>query len=74
MSVKLIGPGIVSEESIGLVGDALVEFEEASDLELLEFLAADIDPIPADPIFRQELGEALWELVQSGSLPQPRRH
>ena len=33
--------------------------------ELLEFLAADVDPVPADPVFRERLREELWEMVVS---------
>jgi len=31
--------------------------------ELLDFLAADVDPVPADPAFRERLREELWETV-----------
>ena len=74
-SVKVIGAGGVSGDAIGMIDDALDELEvEVDELELLEFLAAGLDPVPADPVFRQELAESLWELVESGSLPRPRRH
>jgi len=37
---------------------------QASDSqELLDFLAADVDPVPADPAFRERLREELWEMV-----------
>ena len=31
--------------------------------ELLDFLAAGLDPVPVDPAFRERLREELWEMV-----------
>jgi hypothetical protein len=48
------------------VGDASLEFsgsEAIDEGELLEFLASDLDPIPVDPVFREQLREDLWEQV-----------
>lgn len=33
------------------------------DAELLEFLAADVDPVPADPAFRERLRVELWDMI-----------
>jgi hypothetical protein len=46
----------------------------AIDDELEEFLAADRDPIAADPRFRDDLRERLWALVQDGLVTRPRNH
>ena len=40
----------------------------AEEQELLDFLAADIDPVPADPVFRERLREELWSMVVDGRL------
>lgn len=76
MTVKLLGAGNVSEEAIGILGDAAdaVEFAEVDELDLLEFLAADLDPVPADPTFQRELGELLWDMVLDGRVSRPPRH
>ena len=37
---------------------------EATEEELLEFLAADQEPVEADPKFKASLREQLWELVE----------
>lgn len=42
--------------------------------EMLEFLAADLDPIPADPVFRDTLREQLWRLVQQGIATRSKDH
>ena len=44
------------------VGEAVLD-DTAADAELLEFLAADIDPVPADPVFRERLRADLWDMV-----------
>ncbi|MFO0689309.1 MAG: hypothetical protein U0900_11435 [Myxococcota bacterium] len=65
----------MSDDSIGILGEPLEEVHsEVDELELLEFLAADLDPVPADPVFKQELGDHLWEMVRDGRLPRPPRH
>jgi hypothetical protein len=38
---------------------------EISDEELEEFLACDLDPVAADPVFRERLREQLWMIVQN---------
>ncbi len=48
--------------SVGADGAAAMD-DAADDAELLEFLAADLDPVPADPVFRERLREQLWEMV-----------
>ena len=50
------------------------EAEETDELELLEFLAADLDPVPADPAFRRQLSELLWDLVRDGRAARTRDH
>jgi hypothetical protein len=53
-------------------------FEEAdatlADDELLEFLEADADPVPADPEFRERLRERLWGMVKGGVTALPKDH
>ena len=44
-------------------GGAAVLEDGFSDAELMEFMAADVDPVPADPVFRDRLREQLWEMV-----------
>ena len=45
-----------------------------ADDELLEFLEADADPIPADPEFRARLREQLWGMVKNGVTALPKDH
>jgi hypothetical protein len=59
----------LSEQSFG--EEATLEIDEH---ELHEFLAADHDPIPADPVFREELRDQLWALVQDGAITRPKDH
>ena len=33
--------------------------------ELLDFLASDLDPVPADPAFRERLRDELWEILEA---------
>jgi hypothetical protein len=47
---------------------------DVGDAELLEFLATDLDPTPADPLFREELREQCWSLVQDGVTARPKDH
>jgi hypothetical protein len=54
--------------------EAVLVEEEAGHGDLLEFLAADLDPVPADPVFREELREQLWALVQDGTTARPKDH
>ena len=42
--------------------------------ELREFLAADFDPIAADPGFKEHLRERLWTLVQEGATARSKDH
>ena len=75
MTVKVLGAGSVSDDSIGILGDTLGDLGQDVDaLELLEFLAADLDPVPADPVFQKELAELLWEMVSEGRGGRPRNH
>ena len=41
---------------------------EPLDQELAEFLAADLDPVEADPEFKRRLRKQLWDLIQESSL------
>ena len=50
------------------------ETPEIDEHELHEFLAADHDPIPADPVFREELRDQLWALVQDGVITRSKDH
>ncbi len=79
MTIKVLGAGSVSEDSIGILGDpfadAGLESAEAIDeRELLEFLAADLDPVPADPVFRRQLSDLLWDMVRDGRGLRTRDH
>jgi hypothetical protein len=47
---------------------------EIDEDELLDFLAADHDPIPADPVFREQLRDELWALVREGAITRPKDH
>ena len=33
-----------------------------------------IDPVPADPAFREQLAETLWEMVRDGRMARSRNH
>jgi hypothetical protein len=48
--------------------------EEFDEEELLDFLAADLDPVPADPDFRENLREQLWALVRERTTSLPKDH
>jgi len=48
--------------------------QEIDEDELAEFLAADHDPVAADPAFREQLREQLWALVQAGVTTRPKNH
>lgn len=48
--------------------------EEVTEEELLDFLAADLDPVPADPVFREKLREELWEMVSDGQVGRRNDH
>jgi len=39
--------------------------------ELQEFLEADLFPIDADPVFKEQLRERLWKLVRRGIQAEP---
>jgi len=62
-----------SGDSNEAVADALFA-AELGDLELVDFLAGDLDPVSADPVFREELREKLWTLVQDGAVQPPKDH
>lgn len=79
MTVKVLGAGSVSGDSIGILGDPFSDVdqgmaEEIDELELLEFLAADLDPVPADPVFRRQLSDLLWDMVRDGRADRTRGH
>jgi hypothetical protein len=53
--------------------EAILEFNRSfarEERELLDFLAADVDPVPADPVFRERLKDELWEMVRGEGLAQ----
>ena len=62
--VETVGPSACFDEAM----------DEADEGELLDFLAADLDPVPADPEFRERLREGLWALVQDGATSLPKDH
>jgi hypothetical protein len=91
MTVKVLGAGSVSGDSIGILGDPFSDAaadaaansavitgqnadQDVDELELLEFLAADLDPVPADPAFRHRLSDLLWDMVRDGRVTRPRSH
>lgn len=75
MTVKVLGAADVSDDPIGILGEPVDGLRpEVDELELLEFLAADLDPVPADPAFKRELGDRLWEMVRDGRMLRPPRH
>lgn len=75
MTVKVLGAGSVSDDSVGILGDTLGDLgQDVDELELLEFLAADLDPVSADPVFQKQLAELLWEMVREGRGIRPRDH
>jgi len=55
-------------------GASLLADDEATEEELREFLAADFDPIEADPDFKEELREQLWSLIREGGLARRNDH
>lgn len=56
--------GVESLEGVVAIDRASLSEER----ELLDFLAADIDPVPVDPVFRERLREELWSMVLDGQL------
>lgn len=57
------------------VGGAVIDglFDVAVDeTEMLDFLASDLDPIPADPAFRERLKEELWEMIAADGWTRPK--
>lgn len=42
--------------------------DEVSDQELLEFLAADDDPVEANPTFKRRLREQLWAMIRDNDM------
>lgn len=53
-------------EGTGAIAAEAVLRTEFAEAELLDFMAADLDPVQADPVFREQLREELWTLVQDG--------
>ncbi len=83
MTIKDLGAGSADGDSIGILADPFADTEpvvdrdaepDIDDLEILEFLAADLDPVPADPAFRERLAETLWEMVRDGGMARSRNH
>ena len=52
-------------------GEAVLE-DAALDAELMDFLEADLDPVPADPAFRERLRDELWEMIVEEGVGAPR--
>jgi hypothetical protein len=50
----------------GVAAEAVLSTDFAES-ELLDFLAGDVDPVRADPVFREQLRDELWRLVQDGA-------
>ena len=50
--------------------DPTLEAADVTEAELRDFLAADDEPVEADPVFKQRLRERLWEMIQEDDLPQ----
>ncbi|MAG31814.1 MAG: hypothetical protein CL908_13080 [Deltaproteobacteria bacterium] len=73
MSMDRIGDG-VSKRDLEEYRRDLAADDTVGEEELLEFLAADLDPAPADPAFREQLREELWDFVQRGGTDRPREH
>ena len=44
--------------------------DPVTEAELRDFLAADRDPIEADPVFKHRLREQLWARLQEEDLPR----
>ncbi len=42
--------------------------DEVSDQELLDFLAADNDPVEANPAFKRKLREQLWAMIRENNM------
>jgi len=88
VSVDLAAPFVLNRalaaDALGEGGAAAVEAAEPmfsdeatpeiDEYELHEFLAADHDPAPADPAFREALRDQLWALVQDGVITGPKIH
>lgn len=68
----LTGSGWTGEGALQSFADESAH--EFDDDELLEFLAADRDPVSADPAFKEELREELWTLVQERAGMRPKNH
>ena len=47
------GEAVLDDRTLGGIDDP----------ELLDFLAADVDPVPADPAFRERLRDELWDMI-----------
>ena len=58
----VVGPG---------AGGAAVLEDGFNESELLDFMAADVDPVPADPAFRDRLREQLWSMVVEERVAAP---
>ncbi len=82
-AIVLGGPSTLSERGTAMshlpgemfggnfAGEVTSEVDEA---ELLDFLAADHEPVSADPVFREELRDQLWALIQEGVGMRPKDH
>ncbi len=68
-----IAPAMLQSAGDSRDADALL-VSEFGEEEILDFLAGDVDPVPADPAFREELREQCWSLVQDGVTARPKDH
>jgi len=65
--LRLVDGGAAGEATLDGAFDSAAENQE-----LREFLASDLDPVPADPVFRERLREELWEMVANGRVARPK--
>ncbi|MEM9175105.1 MAG: hypothetical protein AAGC67_07710 [Myxococcota bacterium] len=68
------GAEVIPFPGVGGVGAAALEQADSAgplDPELLDFLAADVDPVPADPAFRERLRDELWDMIVDERLAPP---
>ena len=67
--VDVSGPA-QKPETHGAMTDPAEVDDAAGDSDLMEFLAADFEPVEADPEFKRKLRDELWALVQRDEMPR----
>lgn len=50
--------------------DATLEAADVTEAELADFLAADDEPVEANPVFKERLRKQLWAMIQEDDLPR----